>query len=134
MIMSGTSEVGHMTTNQLERPTKSAPPPDRRLGRAWIAVASIPVFFFVSFAFSYFLYDLFGYKPENNDAPLWVDVVVAVVGLVIFLVPCVAAVVYGRQVVRGGDRRGLVPIFLAVGAGGALAVLTIVTTVADAVR
>ena len=123
-----------MTTQQLERPTKTEPPRDGWLGRAWIAVVLIPLFFFISFALSYLLYDLFGYKPEDNNAPLWVDLVVTIVAVVIFLVPCVAAVIYGRRASRSGDRRGLFPLSIGVVAAGALTVLTVVTTVADAVR
>jgi len=123
-----------MTTNQLERPTKTSHPTGRSLGRAWIAVALIPVFFFISFALSYALYDLFGYAPENNDAPLWVDVVVAAVGVAIFLVPCIAATIYGRRAAIAGDRRGLVPLVVGAVAAVALTALTVATTVADAVR
>jgi hypothetical protein len=123
-----------MSTNQLERPTQTPNAAPRWLGRAWIAVALIPVFFLVSFALSYVLYDVFGYAPENNDAPLWVDLVVAIIGVAIFLVPCIAAMIYGRRAARGGDRRGLVALGLGAVAGAALIVLTVVTTVADALR
>ena len=123
-----------MTTNQLERPTKTPPTAGGWLGRAWIAVALIPVSLLISFALSYVLYDLFGYKPENNNAPLWVDLVVSVVAVAVFLVPCIAAIAYGRRADRGGDRRGLVPLGLGTVAGLAVIVLTTVTTVADALR
>jgi hypothetical protein len=132
--MDRTSEVYAMTTNQLERPTKTTPPRDGWLGRAWISVVLIPLFLFISFALSYLLYDLFGYKPENNNAPLWVDLVVGLVGVVIFLVPCVAAMIYGRRASRSGDRRGLFPLGIGAVAACALLVLTVVTTVGDAVR
>lgn len=102
------------------------------LRRAWTAVASIPVVVFVSLALGYVLYDVLGYKPENNDAPLWVDLVVAVVVLASSLAPCAAAVVYGRRSHRNGDRRGLVPLALGALAGLALTVLTVVSTVAEA--
>ncbi|HET7309868.1 MAG TPA: hypothetical protein VFJ17_00920 [Mycobacteriales bacterium] len=123
-----------MTMRQLERPTNHYQPTDPSLGRAWFAIVMIPVFFAISFALSYVLYDLFGYKPENNDAPLWVNVIVALVGLAIFVAPCVAAAFFGRRAVRSGDRRGLVPMVLGVMAGCALTVVTVVTTVADAAR
>lgn len=123
-----------MTTNQLERPTETGHPSHGWLRRAWTAVALIPVFFFISFALSYVLYDLFGYKPEDNNAPLWVDLVVALVGVAIFFVPCIAAMTYGRRAARAGDRRGLFPLIVGAVAGCALTVLTLVTTVADALR
>lgn len=45
------------------------------LQRGWIAVALVPVFFLLAFAFGYLVYDLLGYQPENDDAPLWVDLI-----------------------------------------------------------
>lgn len=123
-----------MTTKQLERPTKTGHHTDGWLGRAWIAVALIPVFFLISFALSYLLYDLFGYKPEDNNAPLLVDLVVAVVGVAVFLVPCIAAMTYGRRAARDGDRRGLLPLSVGAVAACGLTALTLVTTVADALR
>lgn len=122
-----------MTTMQRLEPSTEAPPPSGGwLARAWISAASIPVFFFVSFALGYILYDALGYRAEDNNAPLWVDLFVAVVTLAVALVPCAGAVVYGRRCRRSGDRRGLLPLAIGAIAGVALTVLTVVTTVADA--
>lgn len=118
-----------MTTVR-ERSPKTAASPETWLGRAWTAVVLIPVFAFASFALGYALYDLLGYKPENNDAPLWVDVVATLVLMVVFLAPCVGAAVFGRR----AGRAGLVPTVLGALAGLALTVLTVVSTVADALR
>jgi hypothetical protein len=102
--------------------------------RAWIAVALIPVFFVLAFAVGQALYSVFGYLPEDNDAPLWVDLASAIPTLAICLVPCVAAVLYGRRADRAGDRRALAAVVIGALAGLGLTVLTIVTTVADALR
>ena len=59
------------------------------LVRAWVSVALIPVFLFASVIVTLLLYGWFGYKPENADAPLWVDLVIGVVAIAVFLVPCV---------------------------------------------
>lgn len=107
-------------------------PPGDLLGRAWLAVALIPAFFLLAFALGYVLYDLLGYKPEDNDAPLWVDLMAAIPVLAVSLVPCAGAVAYGRRAERAGDRRGRVPLAIGVLTGLALVVLTSVTTVADA--
>ncbi|HUX71606.1 MAG TPA: hypothetical protein VMV41_13905 [Cellulomonadaceae bacterium] len=96
------------------------------LGRAWTAVALIPVFFFVAFALGYVLYDVLGYLPENNDAPFWVNLVATIPTLAVFLIPCVAAVVLGSRVVRSGDRRGVVPLAVGSVAGGWLAIVSVV--------
>jgi MFS family permease len=119
-----------MTSLREHSPSTLPPSRDAALGRAWTAVVLIPVFAVASFVLGYVLYDLLGYKPENNDAPLWVDVVVALVLLVVLLVPCVGAVVFGRR----AGRPGRVPAVLGALAGLGLTTLTVVTTVADALR
>ncbi len=98
------------------------------LAHAWVSVALIPVFLVGSVILTLLLYDLFGYKPENSDAPLWVDLVTAVVAIVVFLVPCVTAVLFGRAAKRDGDRRGLIPLGIGVLAGLAVTVLTVIST------
>jgi hypothetical protein len=98
------------------------------VARAWISVALIPVFLLVSVLLTLLLYEWFGYKPENADAPLWVDLVTAVAATAVFLVPCVAAVLYGRQANGAGDRRGLLPMGVGGLAGLSLTVLTVVST------
>jgi len=121
-----------MTTDQVEQPTAPRPAGSGGLARAWIAVVLIPGFFMLAFALGYVLYDLLGYQPENDDAPLWVDLVVAVLVLAVALAPCAGAVMYGRQATRGGDRRGRIPMTIGVLAGLAPTALTVVTSVAGA--
>lgn len=113
-----------MTTNKVERPSGTPASSGDPLGRAWIAVALIPVFFFLAFALGYVLYDLLGYKPENDDAPFWADLVATLPVIAISLAPCTAAVIYGRRSNGLGDRRGLVPLVIGALAGLALAILS----------
>lgn len=96
-----------------------------RVGRAWAAVALIPVFFFLAFALGNVLYDLFGYKPENDDAPFSVDLVCTIPILGVSLVPCVAAVHSGRRAAGSGDRRGLLPLGIGALAGLGLTILSV---------
>ena len=91
------------------------------LARAWISVALIPVAFVVAFAVSEGLYGLLGYKPEEATEPLWVALVAGIPAVLLFLAPCVAAVLYGNRARTQGHRSGWVP--LAVGAGLGLWVL-----------
>ena len=100
------------------------------VGRAWAAVALIPVFFLLSFALGYILYDLFGYKPENDDAPFWVDLVCTIPILGVSLVPCVAAVYFGRRAARSGDRRGLFPLGIGALASVGLTILSVAGLIA----
>jgi hypothetical protein len=78
--------------------------------RAWTAVVLVPVFFVIAFAIGEVVYSVLGYKPENDDAPLWVDLVGSLASLSVALIPCIAAVVYGRRAADAGNRVGLVPM------------------------
>lgn len=116
-----------MASTQREQPTQVSPRSGGPVARAWISVALIPVFLLVSVVVTLVLYALFGYKPENVDAPLWVDLVTALVAIAIFLVPCVAAVFYGRRAHLAGDRGGLIPLGVAALVGLSLTALTVVS-------
>ncbi len=94
--------------------------------RAWIAVALLPVFFFLAFFVGYVLYDVMGYAPENADAPLWVDLVCTIPTLAVFLVPCTAATYYGSRANRVGERRGLVPLVIGALAGLLITIISVV--------
>ena len=58
----------------------------------------------------YFLYSVFGYVPENMDAPAWLELIVGVIALALILVPCAGADFYGWITNTAHDRRGLVPM------------------------
>ncbi|MGZ4436701.1 MAG: hypothetical protein ACXVWU_08120 [Nocardioides sp.] len=118
-----------MRTTQQGLRVDPGAPEDSSLRRAWIGVVTIPLFFMLAFAAGQGMYALLGYKPENL-VPLWVDVVAAVPTVAVFLVPCVAAVLYGVRAERAGDRRALVPAAIGALAGLGVLVLTVVTTVA----
>jgi len=100
-------------------------------GRAWIAVGLIPVFFILAFAVGQVLYTLMGYLPEDAGIPWWVDLVATIPTMAVFLVPCAAAVLYGRRANRLGDRRGLVPVCIGALAGLGLLSLSIVTIISS---
>lgn len=122
-------------TSVLDRSSTTKPPPrETWLGRAWLAVVLIPVFAIAAFALGYGLYDLFGYKPENGNVPVWVDLIVSVATIVVILVPCIAAVIYGRRVSSVGDRRGLIPLTIGVLAGVGATALTVATVVGNALN
>jgi hypothetical protein len=94
--------------------------------RSWIAVALIPVFLFAAILMGYLIYGVFGYVPEDLDVPAWVELMVGVVTLAVFLVPGAAAVFYGWIANKAHDRRGLVPLAI----GGVLGIwMTVVTVI-----
>jgi len=90
-----------------------------------------PVFFILAFAVGQILYTLMGYLPENAGIPLWVDLVATIPTIAVFLVPCTAAVLYGRRVNSVGDRRDLVPLCIGALAGLGLLILSIVTIISS---
>jgi hypothetical protein len=96
------------------------------LGRAWISIALVPVFFFLSFLVQTGIYALTGHDPSTGDVPpLWANLAAGLPGLAILLVPCVAGVVYGWRAVRSGVRAGMVPAVLAALVGVGAVVLTV---------
>jgi hypothetical protein len=86
------------------------------------------VFFIISFILGQGLYSLMGYKPEN-PVPVWVDLVASASTVVVFLVPCAAAVIYGARARSAGDRSGLAPLIIGSLAGLGVLILTIGTFV-----
>lgn len=124
-----------MSNRQLDR----APEPTIRdsnpwLRRAWAGVALVPLFFFVAFAVGEGVYALMGYQPENADAPIWAVVGASALAVLVVLIPCVAAVYFGRRAIKGGDRRGVFPAVIGAVAAVGWVVLTIVSEVGNVVR
>jgi len=122
------STVGHGPS-----PADAASRTDSSLGRAWVAVVLIPAFAILSFAAGVVTLSAFGYS-SGGDEPLWLNVVVDAVAMTVLLVPCAAAVLYGRRARLAGVRRAAVPIGIGVLAGTAGIVLTIVTAIGDALK
>jgi hypothetical protein len=107
---------------------KSARRRDNSLARSWLSVASIPLFFFVGFALSEGLYALTGYNPGTEHPPKWADLVAAVPGLLVCLLPCYAAVRYGRRAARAGRSWGAVPVIIGSVVGLLMLLMTSVAT------
>ena len=97
------------------------------LRRAWVAVALIPVAFFLAFAVGEGLYALLGYKPEDATEPLWVALVAGVPAVALFLAPCVAAVRYGNRARSEGNRGAFMPVVIGAGLGLWMLVTNIVS-------
>lgn len=121
------SSTDHKPTQRDEGVVRTSPAGELHR-RSWIAVALIPVFFILSFMLAQGLYSLMGYKPENT-VPVRVDLVASGASVLVFLIPCAAAVVYGARTRSAGDRRGLAPLLIGSLAGLGLLTLTVVTFV-----
>ena len=116
------------------RPDTSPPEATSWLSRAWLGVALVPVFFFLAFAVGEAAYAVLGYRPENADAPLWVVLATSALVLVVVLIPCAVAVLYGRRAMTAGDRRGVLPLAIGSVAGVGAVLLTVVSEVGNALR
>lgn len=121
-----------MTTTNRTPSTGAHRSPDTNtdLSRAWLAVASIPVVFFLAFALGEGLYALLGYQPEDATEPWWVAVVAGVPAIALFLVPCVAAVWLGNRARRQGRRAALAPMAIGAVLGTWMVVMNVVGLVA----
>jgi MFS family permease len=116
-----------------QRPFDAPHASDPSLVRAWAAVVLIPVFAILSFAAGVAVLSAFGYT-SGGDEPLWVDLVVALVVNAVLLVPCVAAVLFGRRARHMGVRGAAVPIVIGFVVGAAGIALTVVTEIGNALR
>jgi MFS family permease len=116
-----------------QRPLDAPHPSDPSLVRARAAVVLIPVFVILSFAAGVAVLSAFGYT-SGGDEPLWVDLVVALVVNAVLLVPCVAAVLFGRRARHMGVRGAAVPIVIGFVVGAAGIALTVVTEIGNALR
>jgi hypothetical protein len=79
--------------------------------RAWISIALIPLALFLGAILSEQVYRLMGYEPMAT-VPLWLDLVGWIPTLVVFSIPCVTAVLSGREAYRTGDNRGRIPMLI----------------------
>ncbi len=127
--------------NVTERPTDhpAATPPEHprapgTLGRAWVAIVLIPVFFVIALGVGEGIIALLGYTAGAGNNPIWVTVISDLAALAVLLLPCSAAVIFGRRAYRSGDRRGLFPVVLGAVLGLGGLIMTVVTEVGDLLR
>lgn len=99
----------------------------RPLRRAWISVGLMPVTLILALISSEAVYRLAGYEPMAT-VTLWFDVAVWAFTLALFAVPSTAAILYGREAYRSGDRRGRVPILI-----GSIALLLVLAMAVQAI-
>lgn len=88
--------------------------------RAWWSLLGFVPSFVLAFLIGEGLIGLLGYPSGGGEQPPWRAALVAVTpALIVFVLPAVAAVHFGRVAVRLGDARGRRPMVLAlVVAGG----------------
>ena len=95
------------TSTAARRPVPPEAARDRR--RAWTALLLYPVAFVLAFVVGEGLATRLGY--DAGEAVAWyVPVLAGVPAVLLFVVPGLLALRYGRRAMRGGDPGGLAPV------------------------
>ena len=126
-----------VTQSPTDHPAATPPEQSRApgaLARAWVAVVLIPVFFFIAIGVGEGVISLLGYTAGAGNNPIWVSLVSDLAAIAVVLLPCLAAVIFGKRADKAGDRRGLFPAVLGTVAGLGWLILTIVSEVGDLLR
>ena len=86
-------------------------PPETLVRRAWLSLATVPVFLFLGFAAGEATLSLLGH-PSGGDVPLWASLIMDVVVLTIVCAPPAVAVVHARRARAAGSSRALAPLVI----------------------
>lgn len=98
-----------MTTARHTSPTATAP-----TRRAWLSLLGFVPSFGLAFLVGEGLVSAMGYEVGVDQPPWPVAIAATVPALLVFVLPAIAAVHFGRQALRLGDRRARVPMTIAV--------------------
>jgi hypothetical protein len=106
--------------------------PDVRtsLFRAWWSLLGFVATFFLAFGIGEGIASALGHPSGGSEtAEWWVMVLAAGPALVVFVLPAVAAVHYGRRAMELGDSRGRYPVVIAVIVAGGFVLLNLVSAI-----
>lgn len=106
--------------------------PDARtsLSRAWWSLLGFVATFFLAFGIGEGIAAALGHPSGGSEAAeWWVMVLAAVPALVVFGLPAVLAVHYGRRAVRLGEPRGRYPMVIALVVAGGFVLLNLVSAI-----
>jgi hypothetical protein len=98
--------------------------------RAWIAVGFIPVAFVVAMVVGEGIASALGYDSPDEDPPARVMALAGGAGILVFLVPCVAAWILGRRARAAGEPEGSTPALIGAVVGVAFVGLNLVQGIA----
>lgn len=91
---------------------------------AWWSLLGFIPSFGLAFAVGEGLISALGYPTGGSaQAPWWAALTASVPALVVFALPAVVAVHFGRRAIRLGDDRGRLPMLLAVAGAGAFVIM-----------
>lgn len=116
-----------MTTHRTPLEAEAA----TNLRRAWWSLLGFVVTFVLAFVVGEGVASALGH-PSGGDQPaeLWVMVAAGVPALLVFALPAVPAVLYGRRAMRLGEPRGRYPAVVAVVVASGFVLLNLVSGVA----
>ncbi|GAB3025797.1 hypothetical protein GCM10011376_12030 [Nocardioides flavus (ex Wang et al. 2016)] len=104
--------------------------PRAYVARAWWSLLGFVVTFGLAFAIGEGIASALGHPPGGSQpAELWVMLVASVPALVVFVLPAVAAVHFGRRAMQLGDPRGRYPAVVAIVVAGGFVLLNVVSGV-----
>lgn len=109
---------------------RQGPDARRSLSRAWWSLLGFVVTFPLAFVIGEGIASALD-EPSVGSEPVewWVMVLAAVPALVVFVLPAVLAVHYGRRAMRLGEPRGRYPMVVAVVVAGGFVLLNLVSAV-----
>ena len=100
--------------------------------RTWWSLLLFPVSFVAAFGVGEGLASALGHPTGSGDVPVWVMVAAGGPALVVFAVPAVLAVLFGRRALRRGATGAKVPMLLAVVVAALFVAQNLVAAVAQA--
>ena len=106
--------------------------PDARtsLSRAWWSLLGFVATFFLAFGIGEGIASALGHQSGGSEtAEWWVMVLAAGPALVVFVLPAVLAVHYGRRAMQLGEPRGRYPVVVAVVVAGGFVLLNLVSAI-----
>jgi hypothetical protein len=113
----------------MARTSVAAPDPARDVRRAWLSCLLFLVSFVAAFATGEGLVTAFGYA-SGDHVPLGPALAAGLPACVVFALPCLLVVHWGRRAFRNGDPGGRAPAWLALGLSAAFLVQNLVALVA----
>jgi hypothetical protein len=117
-------------SDRLTTGARVGPDARRSLSRAWWSLPGFVVTFPLAFVIGEGIASTLA-EPSGGSEPVewWVMVVAGVPALVVFVLPAVLAVHYGRRAMRLGEPRGRYPVVAAVLLAGGFVLLNLVSAV-----
>lgn len=92
--------------------------------RAWWSLLGFIPSFGLAFVVGEGIVSALGYPTGGStQAPWWAALTASIPALVVFALPAVLAVHFGRRAIRLGDDRGRLPMLLAVAGAGAFVIM-----------